>query len=266
MLGEFSLGIVSIATNGYIKYWESMVDSANKNLIDKSRVTFHLFTDDYEQANIFSKRYIDFSFKFYTIESLKWPEATLHRYRIYSEFSNHFAESHLMHLDSDMLIIGDFLEHVFSNPQDLSMRLVKHPGFFRPNGLRRLTYYFKVPRQLVGDLRMYLVQGGLGAWENRVESTAYVPREKRESYFCGGVWFGARASFISLVKELEITERKDSESGVMAVWHDESHLNNWATKNRHVSYPPSLCFDERYRNLDGLKNIITAVDKGNPQK
>ena len=266
MPNELFLGIISIATNGYTKYWEALIESANKNLTDKSRIRFHLFTDELEKSKEFSKKYSELAFNFYEIESLKWPEATLYRYRIYSEFSKQFTESHLMHLDSDMLIHGDFLELIFSSNQETEMRLVLHPGFFRAKALGRIKFYLKSPSQLLKDVKMYIQLGGLGAWETRVQSAAYVPRNKRKKYFCGGVWFGAQASFVRMVKDLEFAERRDSESGILARWHDESYLNNWAVNNKHSICTPSLCFDPSYRNLDGLDNLITAVDKGNHQR
>jgi hypothetical protein len=57
MQNEFSLGILSIATNGYNQYWENLVDSASRNLNNKSSITFHLFTDDCERSKEFSKKY-----------------------------------------------------------------------------------------------------------------------------------------------------------------------------------------------------------------
>jgi hypothetical protein len=262
MQNEFSLGILSIATNGYNHYWENLVDSASRNLNNKSSVTFHLFTDDCESSMEFSKKYSEFSYKFYEIKNLKWPEATLHRYRIYSEHAEHLAESHLMHLDSDMLIYEDFLDLVFCDPTENEMRLVLHPGFYRIKGTGIIKFYAMNPSQLIKDTKMIIRIGGIGAWEGRRQSRAYVPRSERKFYFCGGVWFGARDSFIRMVQDLEISERADSKSGITALWHDESHLNKWAISHKHRSYPPSLCFDARYKNLAGLKNIITAVDKG----
>jgi hypothetical protein len=103
--------------------------------------------------------------------------------------------------------------------------------------------------------------GGLGSWEEKVESDAFVPRHLRKKYFCGGVWFGKRESIFALLKNLSNATENDLKKGIIAVWHDESHLNRWASENVHGEESPELCFDETYPQLHGLSPSVTAVRK-----
>lgn len=257
-----SIGILSIATNKYRKYWITMVESAAMNLPNKSTITFHLFTDDINECKKAIGKFQSFQFKFYSIPSFGWPEATLLRYKIYSESVEHFNETILMHLDADMLIQGDF-SAIFNEKNFFDgIGLVMHPGYFRPDGRKLLKLYMRQPRLLVRDIRTKIIHGALGSWESNKSSEAFVPKRARRIYFCGGVWFGFNQAFKELVTSLNVQVENDSISGIMAIWHDESHLNAWATTNPHTNFPPSLCFDETYENLSGLPNIITAVDKG----
>jgi hypothetical protein len=256
-----SVGVISIATNGYSKYWKDLVVSADKNLPKDADVRFHLFTDEVDECREFSSRFSTRKFQFYKIESLGWPEATLHRYRIYSEHRESLTEEVLMHLDSDMLIEQNFLNEIFSRPLTAGMGLVLHPGYFRPKGFDKYTYYFSNKIAFIRDLRLRMRIGGLGAWEIRQKSQAFVMRKRRKRYFCGGIWFGKREEFLSLVQELESQERIDSANGVTAMWHDESYLNKWATESEFSTFSPSLCFEKSYKNLVGISNIITAVNK-----
>jgi len=261
MRADLSVGVISIATNGYSKYWKNLIISADKNLPLDANVSFHLFTDEVEGCQEFSLRFPNRKFNFYKIESLGWPEATLHRYRIYSEHRELLAEDILMHLDSDMLVEQNFLKVIFSRSLTAGMGLVLHPGYFRPNGWRKYSYYLSNKSALFRDIRLSMRIGGLGAWEVREESQAYVARKHRKKYFCGGIWFGERTAFLSLIQKLETQERIDSARGITALWHDESHLNKWATEHKFSNYSPSLCFEKSYNNLVGIENIITAVNK-----
>ena len=86
-------------------------------------------------------------------------------------------------------------------------------------------------------------------------------RKDRRIYVCGGTWFGERDSFLKLVSELSQNVAADLEQNRIAVWHDESHLNWWASKNPHLTLTPEFCHVESYPQLEGLIATITAVDK-----
>ena len=45
-----SLGVLTVATNIYIKYWEDMILSFDQVIDEKQRVVSHLFTDQPELA------------------------------------------------------------------------------------------------------------------------------------------------------------------------------------------------------------------------
>ena len=166
-----------------------------------------------------------------------------------------------MHLDADMLIKADFSTLIKQSKLKGGVGLVRHPGYYRPRiaGLFRL--YFDLPIFLIRDLRSLVFTGSLGSWETRKVSSAFVPRLLRRNYYCGGVWFGLNSPFKSLIQNLKLQVEIDSQNGVMALWHDESHLNRWAAYNVHTTFLPSLCFDESYSQLRSLPNLITAVDK-----
>ena len=60
-----------------------------------------------------------------------------------------------------------------------------------------------------------------------------------------------------------IAERvtKDLEKGVIAEWHDESHLNRYLIDNpADVTLSPNYCFDEQFLN----KKVYLSEDKPYP--
>lgn len=167
-----------------------------------------------------------------------------------------------MHLDADMIVKRSPLNDIFTATEINSMCLVSHPGYWRPRGLVDKTrFYLNNPRMFLIDLRMLTKMGGLGSWETNQQSTAFVSRERRRNYVCGGTWFGKRVNFLELVSKLSENVAQDLQSNKIAIWHDESHLNSWAASNFHLSLDPKFCFVDGYPQLRGLDAVIMAVDK-----
>jgi hypothetical protein len=254
--------VLTVATNKYKFYWKELVLSAEKILEENSAVTFHVFTDDPADLESFGLKLQKIRIIAHKIEALTWPEATLHRYKIISSFSNSFKGDVLLHLDADMLLMGDFTQLVAPQDWKRGVALVSHPGYWRPQGIERVNFYRKNPRYLLKDFLSELNFGGRGIWEIDSQSSAFVARRKRNNYVCGGTWMGWRTPFLELVAELELNVERDAIHGVMAIWHDESHLNQWAANNEHSILDPRFCYDPSYKQLASIPEVIRAVDKG----
>ena len=258
-MSDNTIGVLTVATNKYIHYWIDLVKSADKNIMD-SNLVFHVFTDQVSIARQFECTSRNIRVIIHKIPAYSWPEATLLRYSIFSQFSSKIVEPILMHLDADMLICGDFTVELPPNFIN-GIGLVRHPGFFRPNSIKLLSYYSKNLRFLTRDFRMKVRMGGLGSWETNSLSRAFVARKKRKIYVCGGTWFGIRENFFKMSDELAKNVNADSLNGIMATWHDESHLNWWKSNNNCSVLSSSFCFDPTYNQLKNLPEFIRAVDK-----
>jgi Cu/Ag efflux protein CusF len=252
----FEAVFFSIATNHYVDYWASMIHSANRVFKPTDQICFVVFTDDVEKCKKFTQEASNVTLKFFQIASLGWPEATLLRYELYAAASPQINAKVCAHVDADMLFFENPFR--FTNPDtwDHGVALVSHPGYFR---VKNSTY--PITRKLK-DLKTRIQIGGLGTWETRKISSAYVARKFRRSYCCGGFWMATPLKFQSLVSELKVNTETDTRRGIVARWHDESHLNFWASKNEFTELSPSYCFDASYPWLKGLPEIIRAVRKG----
>jgi hypothetical protein len=179
----------------------------------------------------------------------------LSRYEIYSSYAHEINADVLCHIDADMLFLANPYE--FLNPEEWKngVALVAHPGYFR-NSSSEVSLLQKCK-----DLSRKIKIGGLGTWETNRKSTSFVRRSRRNAYICGGSWMAKKEKFIALVSKLHKNTEEDLEHGVIAKWHDESHLNRWASENEFTMLNPSFCYDSSYKWLTGLPEIIRAVRK-----
>jgi hypothetical protein len=259
---KLSLGILTVATNEYLSYWKSMAQTVEKYLAGELDVTLHVFTNQVVLASAFKEQIKGVEIVVHEIPGYGWPEATLLRYRIFNDFRNELHEETLMHLDADMLF--HTLPKAVSGLRDdkTGPFLVAHPGFWRAKGFKSLKFYALHPSILSRDLRMRLSMGAIGSWETRKISTAFVARRYRKNYVCGGTWFGGRSEMLNLISELADNVDIDRSRNVIAKWHDESHINWWASQHPFTLLDSSYCFEESYPQISEFPCYIQAVDKG----
>jgi hypothetical protein len=256
-----TIGVMSVATNLYLGYWKTMVQSAELVSKTEDEITFFVFTDNPSEVKNFARSLKNLRVKAFEIAPYGWPEATLLRYQIFESQMDQMNTDVLMHLDADMLILRNPWSRIKLKLSTEKVCLVLHPGFWRPTGVQRMALYMVHPLLIFKDLRIKIRQGGLGAWENDPKSEAFVQKKFRREYFCGATWFGKHEAIKGLMIKLAQQVNDDLEKNIIASWHDESHINKWASENSHATENPELCFDETYPQIRNLKPSIIAVRK-----
>lgn len=256
---EVDVSIVTVATNIYLEYWKKMVRSAIANLPAR-RAQFVVFTDDPQSANVFASQYPESLFSVVGIPSYGWPEATLYRYKLINDNASRISGSIVVHVDADMLFVSN-AELLTVDSDESCVTLVKHPGYRRPLGLRRLEFYLRSPSFLIKDVLMRIRLGALGSWETNPLSSAFVPRSRRQTYVAGGLWWGHQAAILSMCASLADRTKVDDSTGIVAKWHDESHLNWFAATHTVRITDSGYCFAEGYLNLADVAPVIVASVK-----
>ena len=255
------LAILSIATNKYLDFYKDLIKSYAGSCDHNLNIEFHLFTDQIGQAKEIKNQYPWLEIFFHEIAPLVWPEATLLRYQIYLEKIDEISSDYFMHIDADMLFLNDIGLDLQKLLIPNSMSLIAHPGFYRNSGLSHIKFALKDPIKEMKDLAKRFIFGGLGAWETNKKSNAFVSRRNRKNYFCGGVWIGSSKSFKHFLTINSQNTKNDLANGYIAIWHDESHLNKWASENKFTTLGPEYCYDPTYTQLAGIQGKIEAVDK-----
>lgn len=141
-----------------------------------------------------------------------WPAATLYRYHVILEHYTKLSGDYLFLCDADMRFEAPVGEEILSG----GIVATRHPGYI---GQRHLPY------------------------EQRRESAAFVGNGN--TYYAGGFVGGQRAAFLALAQRIKLSIDRDDKRGIMARWHDESHLNSDLAMS-----PPTLTLSPAYCHPD----------------
>jgi hypothetical protein len=247
-----SVDVVSVATNGYEKYFVNLVTSADKYLTTKKNAIFHIFTDNPEKIMKNCVELKNVTICYHNIPSYQWPEATLIRYRLICENQAHFLSQVILYLDADMLFKSFVGPELYPENWKNGLAFVQHPGYWSKNWKLTFSprYFFK-----------FIKYGGIGTWETRESSSAFTERKFRRVYCCGGIWMGKRERLIDFARLMFESVEIDEKNGVIAVWHDESHLNKFVAYNNVTVLSPEYCYDSKYKNLNQLVAKVEAIRK-----
>jgi len=240
------LTILVIATRKYISFAQNLIASIEANIGENCNCQILIFTDQPDQFNAMDLRH--HSLEVIHIPSLGWPYATLLRYSIFNRYFSFIKGEFVMYLDADTEVARPIeIEEISSAIANNSVALVLHPGYFGVNRSFSKLFSFRI-----------------GPWETRRISTAYVKKSARKQYVCGGVWMGRKEGVKKLVTELANHVDIDNSNGLIAKWHDESHLNYWFSNNKCSVLDPSWAFSEMYSEKLGkhkIAPIIRVIDK-----
>ena len=218
------IGLLIIATNKYTEFLQPLISSADSFFLKNHEVTYCIFSN--KKIDLKTNRptaYID-------IEHKQWPWMTLGRYKIFSDnalYLNKF--DYIYYIDADMLFVSNVGEEIFDE-----LVVTQHPGYYKG-----------------GDWR-----------EIRPQSTACIPIEKNIQYVAGGFNGGKASVFLNMANTLAKNIDIDYKNNIIAIWHDESHLNKYIayyTKSFKI-LTPSYCYGE-HMNLPFKKKIIALTKK-----
>lgn len=218
--------VLNIATNGYEKYMPALYKGLKEKFLTNHEVSTLVFTD--QDSLPFGDRTVK-------IASEPWPFPTLHRYHYFHSEREYLSQfDYCFYFDVDMLVNRTITDEILGK----GLTACLHP---------------------VDTLE--LVHACDFDYERNSLSTAAVGYEEGKYYYMGGFNGGTTSDFLEMCRVLHQRVDKDSENGIIAKWHDESHLNRYLIDN-----PPDVILGVPYCTTDGDPNreyaSIIAVSKG----
>jgi hypothetical protein len=244
-----NIGILTIATGKYKQFVLPLYKSILKNFLPNHKKLFILFTDQEEELKkdieSLNERFIIFK-----IERKGFPGDTLLRYHHFSNARESLKSlgpdcpNALYYFDADMLVEGPVGDEVLPTRYK-TIVATAHPGYYNRPG-----------------------SNPLGTPETNNRSTAYIPNNRwRPCYWAGGFNGGEFEAFMSMSTAIVGRIDKDTSNNLVAVWHDESHLNallseDWMV-NQVKTLLPAYCYPESWK-LPYERKIL-ALDKNHKE-
>ena len=190
------IAIIFVGTAKYAGFFDGYEKSINKYFLPDCEKDFFVFTDNPELA-MFDKPNVNVI----KIEHYGWPQITLHRFKFINSISDRLLDfDYVFFIDADLwpcvkIETNDIIKSEYDYVG------VQHPGFVDT----------------------------IGTFETNTLSTANVldGNYNLSIYRQGCFWGGKTAKVLEMVKTLDSSVDLDSKNGVMAIWHDESHMNKY---------------------------------------
>ena len=220
------VGLLIIATNKYTQFLQPLIESADKYFLPNQEVTYFVFTN--KDIDINTNRNI----VKIDVEHKEWPWMTLGRYKIFSENSESLSNmDYLYYCDVDMKFVDVVGDEILSDRV-----ATQHPGYY----------------------------GTRGTPETNPKSLACVYPNEEMQYFAGGFNGGSSEEYLKMSKTISNNIDIDYSNGIIAIWHDESHMNRYFIDNKPTKIlSPSYCYGESM-NIPFDKKLL-ALDKNHSE-
>lgn len=206
------IGLLIVATNKYIEFVEPLIASAERYFCPQHEVTYFVFTNGQLRPAANRVRIEE--------KHQGWPFSTMMRIVMYYEHRDQWQHmDYLFAIDADMLFVDTVGDEILSDRVG-----TLHPGYV----------------------------GTKGTYERRSISTAYVQPHEGIYYFAGGFHGGCCQEFLTMVRTMTENILLDLGRNVIAIYHDESHLNRYFINN-----PPTKILSPSYC-MPGSEQIIAS--------
>jgi histo-blood group ABO system transferase len=227
-LSANNIGLCIVATGKYIQFVEPLVISADIYFVPGHTKTYFVFTDQEFSDSLKNRTDV------VRIEQKKlgWPYDTMMRFAMYLNHADILkTQDYLFACDADMLFVSVVGDEVLG-----SLVATQHPGFV----------------------------GKRGTYETDPRSTAAISAYEGTMYFAGGFYGGKSDEVLKLCKTNVEHIKQDLKNSIIAVWHDESHLNRYFVDHKPtVILSPAYCYPEQWK-LPYSKKLL-ALDKNHAE-
>lgn len=225
-----SIAVLYICTGKYVTFWKQFFRSFEKRFISDYRKEYFVFTDA-EKIYAEEKENVHRIYQ----KLLGWPGDTLMRFHMFLSIEDLLCKCDYTFFFNANCHCKSRIKAEEFLPVEEDLLFVQHPGM-----------YHKTPQQYT--------------YERNEKSQAYIPMGEGTVYVCGGVNGGKSRAFISVMKELRDRIDRDQEQGIVAIYHDESHINRYVYE--HPGYrllSPAYCNPQEWKIP--YKKKIVILDK-----
>lgn len=209
------VAILYICTGKYTVFWKEFYESFEQNFLPASAKTYFVFTDDAKLPYAKKENVCIIPQK-----NLGWPGNTLQRFSLFVREENRWKDfDYTFFINSNFLCVEKISEEEFL-PVEEDILVAEHA-----------SGHGKKPADMTYD--------------RNPKSKAYIPLEEGQYYVMGGLNGGKTKAYMEMVHRLKENVDSDTRNGVVALWHDESHLNRYIIGRKDVKVlPPCYGYPE----------------------
>ena len=225
--------VLYIATGRYLTFWKDFLESSERYFLRGIHKSYFVFTDSSpsDVAHSCSSKVNVFH-----LDKYGHPRDTLYRFRTFLT-----AESELEGFDYIFFFNANilFLEKINIDilpTKEEGLLVVQHPGYYSSN---------------ISDY----------PYERNKKSTAYIARNEGKHYVFGAVNGGTSQAYIKMIQDLKKSIDIDTWNGIVATWHDESHLNKYILEKNYKLLSPEYAYPEDWILPFPKKIIILDKNK-----
>lgn len=217
------VAVLYICTGRYKCFFTDFYKSAKAYFLKgKALVTYFVFTDDKELSDAGDVQLI-------YRECQGFPADSLMRYDMFLSIADRLKEyDYTFFFNANMQMMAAVDEDIL--PEHLTA--VVHPGYYN-----KPAWYYP--------------------YERNKQSRAYVPAHgKGYHYYMGSVNGGRTGDYLEMARVCSHNIQQDLLNGIVAKYHDESHLNRYLYDHGCTALPPAYAYIEGKRMPFEPKIII----------
>lgn len=218
------IAILYICTGKYNKFFKGFYESSERFFLSEAAdKEYFVFTDDMNLSNASN---VHLHYKKYE----GFPIDSLFRFDQFLRVKDEILQfDYAYFFNANMLFVAP-VDKLFL-PQKTEMTAVIHPG-------------------------MYRRWSGLYPYERNKKSTAYIPPYEGDyHYYMGSLNGGKSSAFVRFAEECAKRTHADYDNGIVALVHDESHLNKYMRDVKGEGLSPMYAVPEGW-NMSFVPKII----------
>lgn len=195
------VAILTINIGKYFCFLESFYHNNNKNFLPDCEKDFIVFTD---QKRMLLKKRVN-NIVHAKTKNYGWPYNTLFRFAFFESIKEKLEEyDYVFFFNSNLNFFKEInITDLFTNGIT-DYTFCKHPVYYTTTN------------------------GNLFNYERRTESTAYIPFGTTGlNYIMGGIYGAKPQKFIEMCNICHKNIVSDMKKKIIAIWHDESHINKF---------------------------------------
>ncbi len=191
------IGILYICTGKYSMFWKDFFLKAEENFLPGIHKEYFVFTD---AKHLYSGKIPRIHKKYQ--EKLGWPFDTLKRFEMFLKVESELEKfDYLFFFNANMRVV-EIVDETFLPSDEEGLLAVKHTWLDDTDPT---------------DFPI----------ETNPQSTAYIAPGTANYYLMGGLNGGTSRCYLKLIKDINRNIYEDLSKNIIAIYHDESHLNKY---------------------------------------